>query len=123
MKPRVLVIDDEPDMCETFEMVLEPSGCEVCTASSGEEGIALLGERTFDLVITDYMMPGLDGGETLAAVKAAHPSLAVVVVTGYVTEESDAACRARGAFAILKKPFELSELRAIIKAALAAKSG
>lgn len=116
---RVLIIDDEPDMCDTLEMVIAPMGYEVLSVGSGEAAIAALAIGRFDLAITDYMMPGLDGEQTLEALKAADPALRVIVVTGYVSEDMYAACRARGALAILKKPFDVRELRKLIDEALA----
>ena len=120
MNRQVLVVDDELDMCETLAMVLEPIGCEVCAVQSGEAALTAIGERHFELAITDYMMPGLDGRETLAAIRALDPKVVVIVVTGYVSDEVFAACRAGGAFAILRKPFDIQELRRVVDAAFAA---
>ncbi len=113
-RPVLLVVDDEPDMCDTFVMVLEPMGYEVHAVVSGEAALAALGERRFDLAITDFMMPGLDGAQTLDAMKAVDPELPVIVVTGFVTEEVFAACTRHGAAAIVKKPFGVQELRELV---------
>ena len=117
-RPVVLVIDDEPDMCDTFVMVLEPMGYEVLTVDSGQAALVALERRRFDLAITDFMMPGLDGTQTLDAVKAADPGLPVIVVTGFVTEEVLAACSSHGAAAIVKKPFSVKELRELVARSL-----
>jgi CheY-like chemotaxis protein len=113
-RPKVLVVDDEPDMCDTFVMVLEPMGYEIFAVVSGEQALAALAERRFDLAITDFMMPGLDGAQTLDAMKLADPGLPVIVVTGFVTEDVFAACNRHGAAAIVKKPFGVKELRELV---------
>jgi CheY-like chemotaxis protein len=117
-KPAILVIDDEPDMCDTFVMVLQPVGYEVVTVDSGDAALAALAQRHFDLAITDFMMPGMDGAQTLDALRGAAPGLPVIVVTGYVAEDMYEACRQHGAFAIVKKPFDVKELRALIESAV-----
>jgi two-component system nitrogen regulation response regulator NtrX len=115
--PAVLVIDDEPDMGDTFAMVLEPIGYEVVSVDSGEAALAAIRGRRFDLALTDFMMPGLDGTQTLDALKAADPELPVIVVTGFVTDEMFADCSSHGAFAVVKKPFDVNELRALVERA------
>lgn len=120
MKPYVvLVVDDEPDMLDTFVMVLQPMGYEIFTVVSGEAALQALGERAFDLVITDFMMPGLDGAQTLDAMKSAAPALPVIVVTGFVTEDVFNACQRHGAAAIVKKPFGVKEFRELVARLLA----
>jgi two-component system response regulator PilR (NtrC family) len=101
-------------MCDTLVMVLEPMGYEIYTVVSGEAARAALGERRFDLAITDFMMPGLDGAQTLDAMKSVDPGLPVLVVTGFVTEDVFAVCNRHGAAAIVKKPFGVQELRELV---------
>ena len=110
----VLVVDDEPDMLDTFVMVLQPLGYEIFTVVSGEAALQAIGERRFDLVITDFMMPGLDGAQTLDAMKSAAPGVPVLVVTGFVTEDVFNACNRHGAAAIVKKPFGVKEFRELV---------
>lgn len=115
----VLVVDDEPDMLDTFVMVLQPLGYEIFTVVSGEAALQAVGERRFDLVITDFMMPGLDGAQTLDAMKSAAPGVPVLVVTGFVTEDVFNACNRHGAAAIVKKPFGVKEFRELVARLLA----
>ncbi len=122
-KPALLVIDDEPDICDTIAMVLEPVGYEVVSVQSGAAALELLGTRSFDLAITDFMMPGMDGIETLGVLGAAAPQMPVLVVTGFVSEDMEASCRAAGACAVMKKPFDILELRRIVATSLAGPSG
>jgi DNA-binding NtrC family response regulator len=115
---RLMVIDDEEDLREMLEFLLSREGFEVVTVDSGMAALALARERTFDLAITDLKMPGMNGIETLTALKALDPSVQVIIATGYATEQAAAECIRRGAYAYLRKPFELAELRAVVDRAL-----
>src|SRR5687767_1769206 len=80
---RVLAIEDSATQAETLRFILEDAGYEVEVARNGEEGLAALGRREFDLVITDVVMPGIDGFEVCRRVKSslAHRPVAVVLLT------------------------------------------
>ena len=104
-KSRILVIDDEGDIRDTLDMFLSMEGYEVSTAENGARGLEQAQDKRFDVAITDLKMPGLSGPDTVAALKRAQPALSVIVVTGYVSEESATRCRAEGASQILQKPF------------------
>ena len=83
-KKRILLIDDEADLLRVTQMNLERSGdFVVTTAATGEEGVALARQAAFDLVITDFKMPGMDGGEVVAALKALQPRPPVVLFSVY----------------------------------------
>lgn len=118
MRARILVIDDEPDICETLDVVLSLAGYEVVTAKSGDDGIARAEQQPFQLVITDLLMPGTSGVDTLAAMKRIDPRTAVIVVSGYASEEEALRCRTEGAARILDKPFQLDDLLQVVQAAL-----
>jgi DNA-binding response OmpR family regulator len=117
-RPRILVIDDEPDLCETLEMVLSEAGYAVTTAASGDAAVELAKRESFDLVMTDLRMPGLGGVETVAALKRLHPAMAVLVVSGYASDEARRRCREEGVTWIIHKPFDLDELLDVVRAAL-----
>ncbi len=121
MNARVLVIDDEEDLRDVLGFELGRRGFDVTTAESGEEALAIARERRFELAITDLKMPGLDGLETLRALKTIDPAMPVVVATGFASQETSVECAARGAFGCLWKPFELDELLAMVRAALASR--
>lgn len=116
--PRILVIDDEPDICETLETVLSLAGYAVSTAGSGAAAIEQAKGEPFDLVITDLRMPGLSGVDTVAALKQLNPSIAAIVVSGYASEEVALRCSAEGAAQIVDKPFDLDVLLRAVRAAL-----
>ncbi|MFT3773997.1 MAG: response regulator [Minicystis sp.] len=116
--PRILVIDDEPDICETLESVLSLAGYAVSTAASGAAAIERAKGEAFDLVITDLRMPGLSGVDTVAALKRLNPRMAAIVVSGYASEEAARLCCEEGAAQIVDKPFDLDDLLRAVRAAL-----
>jgi DNA-binding NtrC family response regulator len=116
---RLLVIDDEEDVREMLEFILSAEGFEVATVDGGLAAVELARARPFDLAITDMRMPGMNGIETLVALKQRDPSLEVLVVTGYASEQTAAECIRLGAYGYLRKPFEIAELRPLIDGALA----
>jgi DNA-binding NtrC family response regulator len=116
---RLLVIDDEEDIREMLEFVLSSDGFTVVTADGGLAALEIAEERRFDVAITDMKMPDMDGLETLAALKKLDATLEVIVVTGYASEQTAAECIKLGAYAYLRKPFEVADLLALIERAMA----
>lgn len=117
-RPRILVIDDEPDLREALDMALALAGYEVYTAGSGATAIECAKSERFDLAITDLRMPGLSGADTLAALKEIDPTLAVIVLSGYASEEATQTLYERGALRVMSKPFQLDELLQTVLGAL-----
>jgi sigma-B regulation protein RsbU (phosphoserine phosphatase) len=87
MAKRILVVDDEEGVRQSLAFVLEDEGYVVNTASSGFEALADMEEQSFDIVITDLMLPGMDGMEVLRKVKENYPGTVVVMITGQGSEE------------------------------------
>jgi CheY-like chemotaxis protein len=117
--PRVLVIDDEPDMRDMLAEALPPRGFDVTVAESGAVGLAAIGRSAFDVVVTDLKMPEMDGLDTLAAIKRLRPELEVVVVTGYGSVDTAIQAVRNGAFDYVRKPYDLSTLTAALRNAVA----
>jgi DNA-binding NtrC family response regulator len=115
---RLLVIDDEQDVREMLEFVLSRGGFEVEAVDGGLAAVASLRARRFDVAITDMRMADMDGLETLTVLKEIDPSIEVIVVTGYASEQTAAECVRRGAYGYLRKPFEVEDLRALVECAL-----
>jgi DNA-binding NtrC family response regulator len=117
-RPRILVVDDERNMCRTLEILLGDDGrFDVQTAGSAEEALTKLDERT-DLVITDLSMPGMNGLQLLRRTKALSADIQVVLMTAYSTVQSALEAMKAGAFEYLIKPFETDELLVIVDRAL-----
>ncbi len=117
-KQRILVIDDEPDIRETLDMFLSSLGYEVSTAESGHTAVEQVQREAFDLVITDIRMPGMSGVDVMAALRRINPGLPVIVVSGYISEESGLRCSEAGAVGIIGKPFRLDDLLHVVQVAL-----
>ncbi|GEP44937.1 sigma-54-dependent transcriptional regulator [Brevifollis gellanilyticus] len=114
---QLLLIDDDDDFASSLTVVLEASGHEVTPASDGDMGVRLAAERDFDLVITDFRMPGLGGLQVLEKIRAAKPRLPVILMTAYSTTERAIEATKAGAFDYLMKPFDPPELLAVIERA------
>lgn len=118
---RILLVDDDPIVVEALGAVLEAQGFSVTTALGGEEGWSRLESEsdTFDAVVSDVVMPGLDGMELLRRVREAKLSVAMVMLTGYGSIESAVDALRLGAADYLTKPVVESELRLAIERAVA----
>ena len=117
-KRRVLVIDDEPGMRETLDTVLSWEGYEVDTAECGEAAIEQAKSCEFDLAITDLRMPGMGGDEAITTLKRIRPNLAIIVVTGYASDEAAVRCTRKGALGIIRKPVEIDALLELVETAI-----
>jgi len=118
-KHSILVVDDEPSICQSCVKILSKSDCEVSYAVNGYDALKLMDAEPFDIVITDLKMSSLGGMEVLRRVKEAFPDTKVIVITGYATVSSAVEVMKMGAFDYLPKPFTPHELRAVVKQALA----
>ncbi len=114
----VLVIDDEEVMREILEALLGREGYRVKVASSGEEGLDLARSTSFDAVIVDVMMPGIDGIATLEELKKIDDDLPVVVVTAFASVETAIQAMKRGAFDYITKPFKNDEVIVVVRNAV-----
>jgi len=117
---KILVIDDEVDICDMTKLLLERAGHEVHCASDGRIALRMLDEQMFDVVITDMLMPDRDGLEVMADLRRKHPAVRIIASSGGGRISSDSylqIARKSGAHALLAKPFTLRELHASIDAA------
>jgi DNA-binding NtrC family response regulator len=106
-KPHVLVVDDEKEFADTLAKRLSLRDYQVEVAYSGEQALATLAKGLTDLVILDVLMPGLDGYETLLRIKADHPLVPVLMLTGEATVERAISGMKAGAFDFLMKPCDI----------------
>jgi two-component system, NtrC family, response regulator HydG len=107
---KILVVDDEVQYQDVFRMILEDKGYSPQTASSGGEALKMLASESYDLVLTDLMMAGMDGVELLGNIKKLHPSTEVIIVTGYGTIENAVKAIKQGAFSYFIKSHDPEEL-------------
>ena len=119
MRDDVLIVDDEPKIGALLRAALERDGLGVEALQDPEKALALLKERPFEVVVTDLMMPGIDGLELLRRAKAIRPSCEVVVMTAYASVETAREALKRGAVDYITKPFSVEqELKPLIRAVL-----
>jgi DNA-binding NtrC family response regulator len=120
--PSVLLVDDEASFVETLSKRIAKRELKVSSALSGQEALDTLkaggGTSNFDVVILDVKMPGMDGLETLAAIKLNYPNLEVIMLTGHATVESAIEGMKAGAFDYLMKPCDIDLLLAKIDRAV-----
>lgn len=121
--PRILVIDDDPDVRGSLTKILTRAGYDVVAAADGAVGIELQHTEPADVIITDIFMPGLDGLQTLRQLKKEGSKVKVIAVSGgdrTGTMDLKEHARLMGAFMVLAKPFEMKDVLAAVKAALGA---
>ena len=112
---RVLMVDDDPQNLEFLSMLLEREGWAFDAAENGRAAIAKLESGPFDLVISDLMMPGMNGIELLDAVKERWPATEVVIVTAHGSIPTAIEAIKKGAYSYLLRPFEPDEVALMIK--------
>lgn len=114
---KVLVVDDEPDLCKVLVRYLATKGYEVETSSSGEEALTMIHGGLPDLVLMDIRMPGIDGIELLEKIRARDEELPIIMVTAVDDTETAVSAMRRGASDYVTKPIDLKDLNvSIIKA-------
>ncbi len=110
MTSRILVVDDENYVRDLLKRVLERRRHDVHLARDADEALALLDKEPYALLLTDVVMPGMDGFELLRRVKAAFPAMRVIVLTGYARKQSISDFLLYGADDYLAKPFQVNTL-------------
>ena len=119
-KPRILIVDDEPLIRSSLTGVLQDEGYDTLSADTGEACCTELARATFDVVLLDVWLPGMDGMETLSRIQeipfAARP--AVVIISGHGNIEAAVRATKLGAFDFLEKPLTIQKVSVTIKNAL-----
>ncbi|MBN1881388.1 MAG: sigma-54-dependent Fis family transcriptional regulator [Deltaproteobacteria bacterium] len=116
--PQILVVDDEQNMRDFLEIMLRREGYVVDLAENGKEAVERIDKKMYDLVITDIIMPGMNGTEVLKKAKEVNPATTVIMVTAYASTESAVDAMKEGAYDYITKPFNVDEIKVIISNAL-----
>jgi CheY-like chemotaxis protein/glycine cleavage system H lipoate-binding protein len=116
-KLNVLVVDDEQVVLDSIKKHLKKDAFDIHTALTAKIGLELLEEGNMDIVLTDLMMPEIDGLEFMKEVKDRQPHTPVIMITGYATINTALQATELGAFDYIAKPFTKSELRAVLQRA------
>jgi CheY-like chemotaxis protein len=109
-KARILCVDDENVILDSFRKILVLAGYSIDTVTSGKEALGLIQLHNYDFVFTDLKMPEMSGEEVCKSVKHMRPDIDVIIITGYATVESAVECMKYGAMDYLQKPFTEDEL-------------
>lgn len=117
-KPRLLLVDDDPSLLRLLTLRLEGEGYQVVSADSAETALTILGKQSFDVVLSDLRMPGLDGMSLFDEIAKRYQGLPVVLMTAHGSIPEAVAATQRGVFGFLTKPLNNAELRDILKQAV-----
>ena len=123
MDARILIVDDDPDIHALLLSSLRDMACQADSASSGEQALALLQSNEYDLVLSDVMMPGIDGLELLHHIQQQRPGTPVVVMTAQSTPENIIRSIREKAYAYFSKPFSADAVVQMVSAALEKPAG
>jgi DNA-binding NtrC family response regulator len=115
---RILIVDDDSQICETLAEILADEGFEVEYVLSGEKALQKIDSEQYDVVITDLLMPKADGMEILTHVKRVKPKTQVIMITAFATIENAVEAMKRGASDYIAKPFKINEIQSSIKRVL-----
>ncbi|MDX9670773.1 MULTISPECIES: sigma-54-dependent transcriptional regulator [unclassified Pseudomonas] len=118
MTHNILVVDDEPKLCDLLASALGQNGISVFTAGNGLHALKVLESEDIDLLISDWRMPGMGGPQLLAEVKTRYPQMPVIVMTAYSTVKNAVESMRNGAFDYIAKPFDIDELDITVSKAL-----
>lgn len=118
MQARILIVDDELSMREFLSILLDREGYRTDMAESAETAIKLMESSSYDLILSDVNMPGLDGLALLKTVKEVSPDTAVLVITAFSTAEQAVEAMKSGAYDYIAKPFKVEEIKVLVGNAL-----
>jgi CheY-like chemotaxis protein len=107
---RILVIDDERSARTLLERVLRGAGHQVVLVESGEVALQMLARESFDLIVADKNLPGMNGLDVLRLARSQYPALQAILITGFPTDESKEQAKSLGVHAYVVKPFGILEI-------------
>ncbi len=119
MPEKILIVDDEPDMLKLLSMIIrDKTPYEITTTNNPVEAVELVRKGSFDIVITDLKMPGLDGLQLLDEVKKRDEDVPVIIITAYGTIDAATEAIQKGGFDFITKPFKKEQILFTIEKAV-----
>lgn len=112
---KILIADDEFLIRWSLTQTLSQEGYEVVAVEDGKKAIEAVRAEHFDFIITDLVMPELDGWEVLKVIRQAQPSSRVIIITAYGKEDTERIVKEKGAWAYIEKPFIIDKIKEILK--------
>eukprot|EP01155_Anaeramoeba_flamelloides_P051493 Anaeramoba_flamelloidesc42428_g1_i12.p1 GENE.c42428_g1_i12~~c42428_g1_i12.p1 ORF type:complete len:292 (-),score=43.78 c42428_g1_i12:7-882(-) len=116
--PHILLVDDDTALLRLLEMRLQASGYQISSAESGEEALSLVRQHSFDLVLTDLRMDGMDGLTLFSRIQQEQPDLPVIIITAHGSIPEAVEATQKGVFGFLSKPIDKQHLLDTVRAAL-----
>ncbi|MBU1162722.1 MAG: response regulator [Proteobacteria bacterium] len=113
--PKILIVDDEARMRDSLKVLLSNEGYNIQTGCNGREAIECLNKDSYDIVLLDMIMPGMNGSQVMDFIKCHYPDTPVIIMTGHASVESAVECLKMGAHDYLRKPFDFEQLLARVK--------
>lgn len=118
MNETILVVDDEESICQSLKAILKDEGYQVLVAGSGEEAVKIVEEEMPQVVLLDVWLPGMDGLETLKAIKAINSKILIIIMSGHGTIETAVKATKLGAFDFIEKPLSLDKIIILVNNAV-----
>lgn len=109
-QPKILIVDDSRELSDIICEYMEANGYKADTTTESLDALRLISANGYDLVVSDIHMPGMDGLELMAQIKARYPGLPVVLITGYSVSEARKIAMEKGADDFIGKPFHMKEI-------------
>jgi len=116
--PSILVVDDEPDICANVKDILSEFGYEVDTATSGVSALELVKRKNYDVALLDLKMPGMSGVELFKEIKRRSSGTVAIIISAYASTSAANEALAAGAWRILSKPVDISDVMQCLEEAL-----
>jgi DNA-binding NtrC family response regulator len=117
-RPRVLIVDDEPDTCENLSDILNDVGYDVSVAHDGYAALNLVEQNAYDIALLDLRMPGMDGLELYRRIREISSGTVAIVVTAYASSDTAKSVLSAGAWRIVSKPVDTGKLMGMVATAL-----
>ena len=114
---KLLIVDDEKAICEEFKETLEQEGYEVDIATKGEDGLRMIRQNLYNLVLLDESMPGMEGDKVFENLRQ-FSKVPVAFISGFLTPAKERKIMSMGAVTCLRKPLDLNQVKSLIQAVI-----
>ena len=101
----IMIVDDDEWIRESLSIYFESEGCHISTHGMAEDGLSVLDRKKFDIIITDFKLPGMNGITFLKKIQTSHPHAIKILITAYPTEDIFSQAKKAGAQQLIPKPF------------------
>lgn len=117
-KPRILLVDDEPDIIQLLSQILSSEGYDILTAPDGDRAVEILDRERVDATLLDILMPNRNGMSVLRHIRDHHPTIKTIMLTGYIDLQYAMEAKKMGAVDYISKPYKLETILSTLERAL-----